>query len=187
MEREECRKAVCQDRTLQYRLIRKPVKHINLRICPDGRILVSAHPSVPAGRIDAFVIEKQDFILRALESYEEKRKLSALLPRQSHREEIFREICGEIYPLFGAYPVPYPQIKMRAMTSCWGVCHPKKGSITLNRRLLSVPRSCIEYVVLHELAHFVHPNHSRQFYDLLTVLMPDWRMRKKELENYAYR
>ena len=39
MEREECRKAVCQDRTLQYRLIRKPVKHINLRICPDGRIL----------------------------------------------------------------------------------------------------------------------------------------------------
>lgn len=172
---------------MQYRLIRKPVKHINLRICPDGRILVSAHPSVPAGRIDAFVIEKQDFILRALESYEEKRKLSALLPRQSHREEIFREICGEIYPLFGAYPVPYPQIKIRAMTSCWGVCHPKKGSITLNRRLLSVPRSCIEYVVLHELAHFVHPNHSRQFYDLLTVLMPDWRMRKKELENYAYR
>ena len=89
--------------------------------------------------------------------------------------------------MFGAYPVPYPQIKIRAMTSCWGVCHPKKGSITLNRRLLSVPRSCIEYVVLHELAHFVHPNHSRQFYDLLTVLMPDWRMRKKELENYAYR
>ena len=71
------------------------------------------------------------------------------------------------------------------MTSCWGVCHPKKGSITLNRRLLEMPAGCIEYVVLHELAHFVHPNHSRAFYSLLTEWMPDWRERKGELEKYT--
>ena len=44
----------------------------------------------------------------------------------------------------------------------------------------SVP--CIEYVILHELAHFLYPNHNKDFYDFLTIHMPDWQERKKQLD-----
>lgn len=58
----------------------------------------------------------------------------------------------------------------------------KKQIITLNKQLLEAPRDCIEYVVVHELCHLVHPNHSKQFYAFLTMFMPDWKERKTELE-----
>lgn len=66
-----------------------------------------------------------------------------------------------------------------------GSCLVKKGIITLNTRLLEAPQNRIEYVVMHELCHFIHPNHSKNFYVFLTMLMPDWKERKRALENMA--
>ena len=94
----------------------------------------------------------------------------------------FNEISAEIYNIFKKYDVAYPQIKIRNMTSRWGSCRPGKGIITLNSKLIEKPRNCIEYVVLHEFAHFIHANHSKKFYDFVAMLMPDWKDRKKELE-----
>ncbi|MDR2159802.1 MAG: M48 family metallopeptidase [Treponema sp.] len=50
------------------------------------------------------------------------------------------------------------------------------------RALSMARRPCIEYVVLHELIHFLYPNHGREFYDFLTLYMPDWKGRKKVLD-----
>lgn len=75
-----------------------------------------------------------------------------------------------------------PTLRIRDMETRWGSCLAKKGIITLNKRLLEAPRYCIEYVVTHEFCHFIHPNHSKQYYAFLTMLMPDWRERKKVLD-----
>jgi predicted metal-dependent hydrolase len=96
--------------------------------------------------------------------------------------ETFDQICKETYQIFKKYYVNYPIIKTRYMTSRWGSCQPKRGILTLNSKLIEVPRNCIEYVVLHEFAHFIHPNHSKKFYDFVAMLMPDWKERKMELE-----
>ena len=72
------------------------------------------------------------------------------------------------------------------MTSRWGSCQIKKNTITLNRRLIETPMECIEYVVVHEFTHFLQPNHSRKFYDLLAVFMPDWEERKNTLEGFMF-
>ena len=96
--------------------------------------------------------------------------------------EVFLEICKEIHPLFKPYGVKYPLVKIRNMKSRWGSCHPQKGMITLNGKMIAAPREAIEYVVLHEFAHFVHPNHSKDFYKLVEELMPDWKERRALLQ-----
>ena len=99
--------------------------------------------------------------------------------------DVFNEITSEIYPTFQRYGVFMPTLRIRTMDTRWGSCLAKKGIVTLNKRLLEAPRNCIEYVVMHEFCHFIHPNHSKQFYAFLTMLMPDWKERKKILDGNA--
>ena len=95
---------------------------------------------------------------------------------------VFGEIVEELYPVFQKYGVAPPVLRIRNMDTRWGSCLPGKGIITLNKRLLEAPRNCIEYVVMHEYCHFIHPNHSKHFYDFLAMLMPDWKERKNVLD-----
>lgn len=98
---------------------------------------------------------------------------------------VFGEIIAETYPIFQKYGISMPVLRIRDMETQWGSCLAKKGIITLNRRLLEVPKNCIEYVVMHEFCHFLHPNHSKGFYSSLTTLMPDWKERKRTLDKSA--
>ena len=59
--------------------------------------------------------------------------------------------------------------------------------VTFARQLVEAPLTCMEYVVFHELVHFLHPNHSRQFYACLEAAVPDWRERRQALNDYTYR
>ena len=109
-----------------------------------------------------------------------KRMVSRFIDQQCR--QVFGEIVDEVYPIFQKYGVAMPTLRIRDMETRWGSCLAKKGVITLNKRLLEAPRHCIEYVVTHEFCHFIHPNHSKQYYAFLTMLMPDWRERKKVLD-----
>ena len=115
-----------------------------------------------------------------------KRIVNRFLDQQC--KTIFGEVLDELYPLLGKYGIDKPTLRIRDMETRWGSCLPKKGIITLNKRLIEAPRNCIEYVVMHELCHFVYPNHSNQFYLFLSMLIPDWKERKHYLDkNVAYR
>ncbi|WP_258033380.1 SprT family zinc-dependent metalloprotease [Campylobacter concisus] len=73
-------------------------------------------------------------------------------------------------------------VKIRQMKTRWGSCNPYKSYINLNIELIKKPKACIEYAIFHELAHLLYPNHSKKFYDYLTLYMPDWQKRKEILE-----
>ena len=73
-------------------------------------------------------------------------------------------------------------VKIRQMKTRWGSCNPYKSYINLNIVLIKKPKACIEYVVFHELAHLLYPDHSKKFYDYLTLYMPDWQKRKEILD-----
>lgn len=63
----------------------------------------------------------------------------------------------------------------------WGSCF-KDGTISLNLDLIKAPKECIDYVIVHELCHLVHHNHSTKFYRLLSKKLPKWRESKNKLE-----
>ena len=70
---------------------------------------------------------------------------------------------------------------IRNMTSRWGSCNTKTGRITLNLQLIKYPLPCLQYVLLHELAHLRVRGHGADFKALLDRYMPDWRARRKLL------
>ena len=100
--------------------------------------------------------------------------------------EVFSEIISDTYSVFQKYGIVMPRLTLRDMSSRWGSCQPKRGIITLNKKLIEIPRNAVEYVVMHEFVHFLHPNHSAKFYEMLATLMPDWKARKKLLETVAF-
>ena len=73
-------------------------------------------------------------------------------------------------------------IKIRQMKTRWGSCNTHKSYINLNIELIKKPKICIEYVVFHELVHLIYPNHSKEFYNYLSLYMTDWEKRKHILE-----
>lgn len=72
-------------------------------------------------------------------------------------------------------------VRIRKMKTRWGSCNKTKKYINLNLNLIKKPKICIEYVVFHELAHLIYPNHSKDFYNYLSLYMSDWKEREKIL------
>ena len=73
------------------------------------------------------------------------------------------------------------QLSIRDMPTRWGSCTPK-GKIILNPELIKAPKGCIEYVIIHELCHLIHYDHTQKFIDLQTKEMKDWEKWKMKLE-----
>ena len=116
----------------------------------------------------------EDSVRRALEKW-----------YRTESERLCRASFNKLWPSFAALGVPYPEIRMRAMHSCWGNCRPAKRIVTFNARLAAVPEDCVDYVVAHELTHFLHADHSPAFYNALAHVVPDWKARRKMLRPYA--
>lgn len=98
--------------------------------------------------------------------------------------QVFQVEMENLYQkIFKKYNLSQPHIVVRKMKTLWGSCTPAKDKITLNKYLLKADIRCIQYVILHELTHLMYPNHSKDFYVFLTIHMPDWKERKKQLDN----
>ncbi len=95
-------------------------------------------------------------------------------------EPIFNERLKYVYSLFDEY-IPYPILKIRKMTSRWGVCNRKNNSITLNSDLIKFSYEYIDYVIVHELSHFIHFNHSKLFWNTVSKYYPSYKIIRKKL------
>lgn len=171
--------------TIQYVLVKKRVKNLNLRVGVAGRVTLSVPYGCPDSRADQMVREKCGWISSALER--QRAQTKELLPEPSRAEcrILLNKALERVYPLTASVGVPMPEMKIRTMRSQWGNCHWKQGYITLNTALARCPEHLRDYVALHELVHFLHHDHGPGFYARMDALMPTWRERRRELRHYA--
>ena len=124
----------------------------------------------------AIKIEENELLLHVPRSYSDEKMII------SAKNWMFKQLQQKInayllyyWPYFEKHGIAPVDIKYRQMTSTWGVCRPTRGTITFNKNLIHQPDAFIEYVVVHELCHLLQPNHSRHFYDLVELLLPNWK------------
>ena len=98
-----------------------------------------------------------------------------------HAQTKFRAIAQPLIEQFKKYNVEPSAIVLREMPTRWGSCT-AKGKIILNPELIKAPKRCIEYVIIHELCHLIHHDHTQKFIDLQTKEMKDWERWKMRLE-----
>jgi len=98
-----------------------------------------------------------------------------------HAKTKFHAIAQPLIDKFKKHKVEPSSIVFRDMPTRWGSCTPK-GKIILNPELIKAPKGCIEYVIIHELCHLIHHDHTQKFIDLQTKEMKDWAKWKMKLE-----
>ncbi len=94
---------------------------------------------------------------------------------QREREKWDREICDR-------YHIQRPKITIKKMKSRWGSCTPAKSHISMSLRLVHYPVACMQYVLLHEYAHFLVQNHGKEFYRVVERYMPQYQTYRKMLK-----
>jgi len=229
------------DTAIEFELIRKAVKNINLHVKPSMEVVISANNDVPLDYIKRFIHKKGAWIIEQLryfgqyrqpdrppkeyvsgESFKylgrqyrlkvyesgkdsiryyrgrielyvrdktnRKRKEKLIIDWYNNKSKIkFSGALDNMHMLVKGMGIDKPTLKIRRMKTRWGTCLPEKGSIQLNTDLIKAPMICIEYVALHELLHFLHKQHNREFILSLSSIMPDWQERKRILDEEIVR
>lgn len=93
-------------------------------------------------------------------------------------------LLGKWQPLMG---VNVRRILVQRMKTRWGGCNPSTGNIRLNTELAKKPPECLEYILIHELAHLIEPTHNNRFLALMDKFIPHWRQIKDELNRLPVR
>ncbi len=232
------RKIVLGSREVTIEFERKRVRNINVRVRRDGTLYCSLPYYVAEREALAFIISKQDYLLKSLDSMvsEEKSKSlsrsyvdgeifyvlgkpyslrvvqgaknicraeagiitlevkdpsdyrSKYMTYEKWRRAAIRSViidyCNEIYPLFERKGVKQPEkITLGEYKSFWGECFAKRGELKFSYRLFEKETELIRYVVVHEFAHFLEPNHSDRFWTIVEEIVPDYKELRKRLNS----
>lgn len=113
----------------------------------------------------------------------EARRLEAIKHR--YREEArrkFEERVAYYHPLTGGN---YTSITIRDQKSRWGSCS-SRGTLSFNYRLIFAPPVILDYVVVHELCHLTHMNHSKAFWNKVASVMPDYKVHRQWLKDHGH-
>jgi len=175
----------------ELKITRKNIKNAYIRVRPNKVLEVSAPIKLPYEFIAEFIKEKSKWIISVSNTLEDDfRKPVNLMPLTQEElidlrfeaEDMVADALEKTYFKVKPYGVRIPEVRVRYMTSRWGSCIVNKGRVWINIYLAKLPPKCMEYVMLHELVHFIHPNHSADFYAMLEKLMPNWKEYKELLK-----
>ncbi len=100
--------------------------------------------------------------------------------RKKQTLKIFEERLQYNYNLF-TENIPFPHLRIRSMKTRWGVCNRKNIVVTINSKLIRESIDKIDYVIIHELSHLVHFNHSKAFWEVVEKYCPKYKKIRKDL------
>ena len=172
---------------MEITVIRSRRKTMALQVRPDGTVLVRAPRLMPQWAIRRFVESRQEWIRNQLKKQaasEQQRKNIGLLTERELKEltdSARRDLTERCVFWAERLGVTYGRISIRHQRSRWGSCS-SQGNLNFNCLLMLAPEMVRDYVVVHELCHRKHMNHSPVFWQAVEQAIPDWRIAKAWLK-----
>lgn len=170
---------------IPYRIIRSDRKTASIEVDRTLNVTVRAPLFMPEAEIDRFVKSSAAWIEKAKGKQMNRARNAPPEPDEQRTAEL-KQKAKEILPpkiryfsgLTGLYPT---SVKVTGAKTRFGSCS-SKNAVCFSYRLMQYPDSAIDYVVLHELCHIKHHDHSRRFWALIERYMPDCKSRRELLK-----
>jgi predicted metal-dependent hydrolase len=206
-------KIIINNQVITYVIIRKPIKNIYFRFKSDLILYVSCNRMVSERYIINLLNEQASNILKMYDKMQKKQtpndlyylgdKLNLIISNTKpfiNNDDIYAKSMEEakkyLYTLSLSIfetrlkqirhnfdYLPEFRLRVRHMTTRWGVCNRKSMTVTLNTELITKDVNLIDYVIIHELCHFKYMNHSSSFWNEVGKHYPYYKLARKEL-NY---
>jgi len=177
-----------KNQSVEYKLRESArARCLRITIYPGGELAATLPRGMSFEKLENFLREKADWILHKV-NLAKKRKPALDLPKASRKEYLFRKkealaIAKEKTKYFGElYNLHPAKISIRNQKTRWGSCS-RNGNISLNYRIVHLPEKLLDYVIVHELCHLKVFNHSRKFWDLVAVAVPDFKETRRKIRN----
>ncbi len=170
---------------MEYELKRRRgMRTIRIAVHPGGKLVVSSGMSRSQNEIEAFLYRQKAWIETSVEKM--KNVSESLLTKNDPKE--YRERKKEARMLVEArletfnalYGLKWSRVSIKNTRRLWGSCS-RRGNLNFNYKLLLIPPDLRDYVIVHELCHLIHFNHSPRFWNEVARALPDFKERKKRL------
>ena len=169
----------CGDRQIpEIEIRRSRRKTLAIEVASAGRVVVRAPHSMGRHTIDRFLDERADWIDRAKRRIAERESASGPAPSAAEidamRSQAASDLADRVDRWANQMGVQPTRIQIRNQATRWGSCS-SSGTLSFNLQLMRVPVWVRDYVVVHELAHLVHPNHGPELWGLVARTFPAHR------------
>lgn len=181
------------DISLPAQIIRSKRKTVGISVKPGGEIIIRAPRFLPQAAVLSFVYQKTDWILSAYANQKDRLPQDKDTPKDSATlalEKRYRDAAKEYIPKRVEYyhaftGGSYEKITIRDQKTRWGSCS-ANGTLSFNYRLMLAPPRVLDYVVVHELCHLTHMNHSKAFWDMVASILPEYKEYRKWLKDNGH-
>ena len=175
--------------SLPASIITSSRKTVGISIKPGGEIIIRAPRFLPKKVVLSYVYEKSDWIVSAWENQKDRTPRTNDQPKDAATaalEKRYRDAAKEYIPKRVEYyhaltGGDYQKITIRDQKTRWGSCS-SNGTLSFNYRLMLAPPRVLDYVVVHELCHLTHMNHSTAFWEMVASILPDYKEHRKWLK-----
>lgn len=165
---------------MEYRIIRSNRKTLTMQITPDGETVIKAPLFITDKQIAEFALEHKNWVEKRLPNAKNRADVylsaDAINGLPSMAKSAMSVLVARYAPKMSVAP---ESLRITSAKGRFGSC--TKNRIVFSKYLLFYPIGAVEYVTVHELAHIIHPNHSKDFYGLIRKILPDYREREKLL------
>lgn len=172
---------------LDYKIVKSKRKTCAIQIHPNSKIIVRTPLSMTNKEIESFVNSKRDWIEKSLKKYETSNTEFSNLKALS-KEDIYnlKQKAEQIIPskvdfYASKMGVSYNKITIKCQKSRWGSCS-SKNNLNFNCLLMLTPNDVIDYIIVHELCHLKEMNHSKQFWNEVKTVLPEYEKSHKWLK-----
>ena len=193
---------ILDQQEIVYKIHYKRIKNCYLRV-EKGEVVIRCSPLFPQSEIEKLIRNHQEEILEQIKGYVSKynyqedgyvylfnQKYQIILKDMNikkcaiHDRQIYVYLKERIdFYLSTSFHHAFPEIQIKKMKRRWGACFYQKNRVCFNLVLAHIDYALIDYVIVHELCHFLEANHSKAFYHEIEKRMPDYKERERLLKD----